>query len=190
MHRILLSLVLAAAGFLATGSAAYAGVPNSWVPKETHHYDDEKTEDEAFASVEWTFGKSVLPEIAVGFRSVKVQSDGDVFGGQASLSFDLAEMGMGKFKLQAVQGDENAQLQLGTGYSIARSNFLITGGVQGNHVFGGADYLFGTGWQAVGGFNTVGNYDPPEGASVRSCPDGYTDASSDFCAPDGFFGME
>ncbi|MCS4504161.1 hypothetical protein KBTX_00260 [wastewater metagenome] len=179
-NRIL--LIFAALTLLSATVPAVAGTIG--IPPETHTYGTEKTEDEAFASVEWTFGKSVLPEIAVGFRSVKVQSDGDVFGGQASLSFDLAEMGMGKFKLQAVQGDENAQLQLGTGYSIARSSFLITGGVQGNHVFGGADYLFGTGWQAVGGFNTIGNYDLPDPDTESSCQSGYSyNGITGLCVP-------
>ena len=133
----------------------------------------ESSEDEAFIGLEWTFGGSVLPEVEVGYRSVDVESNGDVSGAEASLSYNFERGGLGKFKIEAVEGEDNVQGQLGIGYNLANPGFMLTGGAQGNFIFGGIDYTFGSGLDIIGGFNTIGDYDVPAADVTLSCPDGY-----------------
>jgi hypothetical protein len=154
-------------------ATAQAGILQTTSPDESR-FGTEKTEEEAYIGLEWKIGQSILPEVEVGFRHVDVKSNGDVSGGQASLSFDIERRTLGKFKLEAVEGDDDLQGQLGIGYNLADRGFLITGGAQGNHVFAGLDYTFGTGLDVMAGINTLGDYDAPDERVTLSCPDEYT----------------
>ena len=149
--------VLVGVGCLVWFSAAQAGGPQ---PIETRT-GKEVSKDEAFIGLEWTIGKSVLPEVQVGYRDVDVETDGDVSGGQVSLTFDIAQMSFSKLRVEGIQGDEDLQGQLGVGYNFAQSDFLLTGGGQGNYVFAGVDYTLGAGFDLRGGVNTISDYEVP-----------------------------
>lgn len=144
----------------------------------------EVSKDEAFIGLEWTIGKSILPEVQVGYRDVDVETDGDVSGGQVSLTFDIEQMSFSKVRVEGVQGDEDIQGQLGVGYNFAQSGFLLTGGAQGNYVFAGLDYTFGSGFDFRGGVNTISDYDVPSETVTLSCESkGYTLDNDGVCQP-------
>ena len=134
----------------------------------------EVSKDEAFIGLEWTIGKSILPEVQVGHRDVDVESDGDVSGGQVSLTFDIAQMSFSKLRVEGIQGDEDLQGQLGVGYNFMQPGFLLTGGGQGNYVFTGVDYTLGAGFDFRGGVNTISDYEVPSETVTVSCPEGTT----------------
>lgn len=187
--RLALQLTLATLliGAVATTQAGtIAPPPTETITTTESRFATEKTEEEAYIGLEWKIGTSILPEIEVGYRQVDVESNGDVSGGQASLSFDIERRTLGKFKLEGVKGDEDLQGQLGLGYNLPDRGFLVTGGAQGNHIFAGLDYTLGTGLDVMAGINTIGDYDAPDERVTTSeqvtlsCPEGTT-LQGDFC---------
>lgn len=95
---------------------------------------------------------------------------------------DLERRTLGKFKLEGVEGDDDVQGQLGLGYNLADQGFLNTGGAQGNHIFAGLDYTFGTGLDVTAGINTIGDYNAPDERVTLSCDEGFT-LEGDVCEP-------
>lgn len=154
-------------------NVAQAGEAPPPPPTETRT-GGEVSKDEAFIGLEWTIGKSILPEVQVGYRDVDVESDGDVSGAQVSLTFNIEQMSFGKLRLEGVQGDEDIQGQLGVGYNFAQPGWMLTGGGQGNYVFAGVDYTIGSGFDFRGGVNTISDYDVPSETVTLSCPDNYS----------------
>ena len=100
-------------------------------------------EKNPFAALQWTFGeKSLKPDVIVGYRSVDVETDGDVSGWQASASYAHRE-GIDKLKVEGVTGDKDVQYTYGAGYSLQERKPLVTAGVTGNHLTAGVDVVFG-----------------------------------------------
>jgi hypothetical protein len=121
-------------------------------------------ENNGFAALQWTFGeKSLKPDVIVGYRSVDVETDGDVSGWQASASYAPHE-GIDKLKVEGVTGDEDVQYTYGAGYSLQQRKALVTAGVTGNYLSAGADVVLGghrKKLEAYFGVNTIGDYDVP-----------------------------
>lgn len=122
-------------------------------------------EDAPFAALQWTFGdKGLVPDVVVGYRSVEVETDGDVSGWQGSLSYK-PHHGVDKVKLEAVSGDNELQYTYGGGYSLKRHKAFLTAGVNGSHLVGGLDYFFGGhSIEPYFGLTTLGDYDVPQAA--------------------------
>ena len=98
-------------------------------------------ESAPFAALQWTFGsKKLKPDAVIGYRSVDVDTNGDVSGWQGSVSYKPGR-GFDKLKIEGVTGDENMQATYGGGYSFQKNQALLTGGVTGKHLTAGADYL-------------------------------------------------
>ena len=67
------------------------------------------------------------------------------------------------------------------GFSGAHEAFLIHGGPQGPYINGGLDYLFGKGYLASIGVNTLNKVKKPK--ETLTCPAGFT-LQGDVCVAD------
>lgn len=121
-----------------------------------------KEENSPFAALQWTFGSETMkPDVVIGYRSVDVETDGDVSGWQGSVSYK-PNAGLDKIKLEAIKGDENMQASVGGGYSLQQKQALVSAGVNGSHLTAGADYLISSHVvQPYVGVTTLGSYDVP-----------------------------
>ncbi len=174
---LLLSAVITTAAFNLSAGEIVAP-PSSVNPSS-------ENDNQVYLGLLWYIGGTYVPRIELGYRNVKVDRHGDVKGGAASMSF-LPGKGLDMFKLKGVRGGRNSQGELGVGYSIQHGTFLGTLGVQGNHITGGLDYLFGVGPQVFGGINTIGNYH-----KSNNCPSGtnYNKYTKQCDMPGGMGGM-
>lgn len=120
-------------------------------------------EDTPFASLQWTFGSETMkPDVVIGYRSVDVETDGDVSGWQGSVSYK-PHHGLDKVKVEAVTGDENMQATYGGGYSLQQKQALLTAGVNGSYLAAGADFLISHHTiEPYVGITTLHSYDVPE----------------------------
>ena len=120
-------------------------------------------EKSPFAALQWTFGaESLKPDVIVGYRSVDVDTRGDVSGWQASASYKKHE-GIDKLKLEGVTGDDDMQFTYGGGYSLQKKKALLSASINGGHVVAGADYVVGDKKvDAFFGVTTIGSYDVPD----------------------------
>ena len=120
-------------------------------------------ENTPFAALQWNFGaESSKPDVVIGYRSVDVNTSGDVRGWQGSVSYD-SEEGVDKLKLEGVSGNEDVQYTYGGGYSLQEHQPLLTGGVNGSYLTAGADYLIGHHKiEPYIGLTTLSGYDVPQ----------------------------
>ncbi|RVU86174.1 hypothetical protein EOL70_01630 [Leucothrix sargassi] len=125
-------------------------------------------EKSPFAALQWTFGaESMKPDVVVGYRSVDVDTSGDVSGWQASASYKAHE-GVDKLKLEGVTGDKDIQFTYGGGYSLQQKKALLSASANGEHVVVGADYVVGDkGVDPFFGVTTIGTYDVPEDPATK-----------------------
>lgn len=119
-------------------------------------------ENTPFAALQWNFGTDTTkPDVVIGYRSVDVETNGDVSGWQGSVSY-RPEEGVDKLKLEAVDGDADIQYTYGGGYSLQEKQALVSGGVNGSYLTAGADYLIGLRKiEPYVGLTTLNDYDVP-----------------------------
>jgi len=162
MQKSLVSLLLAAslAVIAIDSTAGVGGGPSPSVSPNS------ESDNQVYLGLLWYIGGSHIPQVELGYRNVKVDRHGDVKGGALSMTY-YPGMGFDMLKLKGVKGGRSAQGELGVGYSIQHGAFLGTLGVQGNHITGGLDYLFGVGPKVYGGINTIGKYH-----KSNNCPSG------------------
>lgn len=120
-------------------------------------------ENTPFAALQWTFGaESAKPDVVIGYRSVDVETNGDVDGWQGSVSY-RPDHGVDKLKLEGVTGDEDVQYTYGGGYSLQQHQPLLSASVNGSHLTAGVDYIIGH--QKIEpyiGLTTLSSYDVPQ----------------------------
>lgn len=150
------TFILGLSSVLLTAQMATAGGP----PPPTTTYNVDKAENEVFVGFNWTFGQSV-PQIELGYRNLDVNSNGDVKGAGASVSFDWTEFSFDKIKLFGIRGNDDVQGQLGGGFSLLQQQWLGTASIQGNYLFINADLLGNGTPQFGGGINTISDYKKP-----------------------------
>ena len=140
------------------------------------------SEDTPFASLQWTFGSETMkPDVVIGYRSVDVETDGDVSGWQGSVSYKPGH-GMDKVKIEGVTGDENMQATYGGGYSLQQKQALLTAGVNGKYLTAGADYMISHHTiQPYVGITTLHDYDVPKAAVAAPAVD--TSAATESYVP-------
>jgi len=136
-------------------------------------------ENTPFAALQWKFGaESFTPNVVVGYRSVDVETNGDVSGWQGSISYD-PHKGVDKLKLEGVAGDNDLQYSYGGGYSLQHRKPLVSAGVNGSHLVGGADYIIGHNKiEPYVGVTTLGDYDVPSEPVSQAQPEAYTPSTS------------
>ena len=119
-------------------------------------------ENTPFAALQWTFGaETIKPDVVIGYRSVDVETNGDVNGWQGSVSYRPDE-GIDKLKVEAVAGDNDIQYTYGGGYSLQSNQALISAGINGSYLTAGADYLIGHHKiEPYVGLTTLNGYDVP-----------------------------
>lgn len=133
-----------------------------------------KSDNKAYLGIQWDMNVRNSATVVLGYRSAKVSSDDKVHGAAAEMTFALTGpmRGPAEFRIKGFDGKRKSQGELGVGYSLLHQAFLLNAGVQGNHVYGGVDYLFGPGFKPYVGLNTIKRYDAvPQSAT---CPTGYT----------------
>ena len=105
-----------------------------------------KRDNRVYAGLVWTFGKTqntFVPDISLGYSSLKVKSDSDVNGFDVGVRFGLSGQGIKLDSTRAsyVDGDRNLMSHYGVGYSFAHSDFMATVAAQKSHLKLGADLL-------------------------------------------------
>ncbi len=190
MKRVLSCFALVVLALVAGPALAGKGGPPPPDFEEVIIGEDKESEDQFYAGLNWQFGSKSHAEFVIGFRSVDVKSGGDVKGAAVDLTFPIGDgFKVGELRLKAVNGEEDWQGELGLGWSFAQEGFLFTGGVQGNYINLGADFVFnGGGFQPYLGINSIGEYDRPDYLTelVGSCPSPYVyDPDSESCVFDG-----
>lgn len=138
-----------------------------------------RTDHRALIGVSWTFGNKVVPELVAGFRSVKTKDSGKSSGVGLDLTFPLSGgIAFDKLRLKGIDGRNDAQGELGFGYSFLGGGWLFTAGVQVPYLNGGADFLANGGWVPYIGINSQGRYKKPSLQSTTtdnlSCGAGLT----------------
>jgi len=125
-------------------------------------------ENTPFAALQWTFGaETIKPDVVIGYRSVDVESSGDVSGWQGSVSYRPGD-GVDKLKLEGVTGDEDIQYTYGGGYSLQHHQPLVSAGVNGSYLTAGADYIIGEHKiEPYVGLTTLNGYDVPKEPVVQ-----------------------
>ena len=105
-----------------------------------------KRDNRVYAGLVWTFGKTqntFVPDISLGYSSLKVKSDSDVNGFDVGIRLGLSGQGIKLDSTRAsyVDGDRNLMRHYGVGYSFAHSDFMATVAAQKSHLKLGADLL-------------------------------------------------
>ena len=141
-------------------------------------------EDTPFASLQWTFGSETMkPDVVIGYRSVDVETDGDVSGWQGSVSYKPGH-GLDKLKVEGVTGDEKMQATYGGGFSLQQKQALVTAGVTGSYITAGADYMISNHTiEPYVGLTTLHKYDVPEKA-VEAAVDTSSDTTESYVSDD------
>ncbi len=166
--RHLFWILTAAIGF---ALPAWAGTGGSPVPPVLSGAT--KNDDKAYVGIQWDMNVRNSATVVLGYRSAKVGSDDKVHGAAAEVTFALTGplRGPGEIRIKGFDGKRKSQGELGVGYSLLHRAFLLNAGVQGNHVYGGVDYLFGPGFKPYVGVNTLGRHDAV--SQTATCPNGY-----------------
>lgn len=94
------------------------------------------TKEEAFIGFNWQLGESFIPLLEIGHRQADVDSDGDVEGFGASVSFNLMPLGIDKVVVKGINGTADAQTEFGAGYSFTAKEPIGVLGAQGDHLHG------------------------------------------------------
>lgn len=166
-HTTALSLL---AGLLVSQSVL-AGVPVSTYPPTLT--GNSKTDTKGYAGLRWDLPGTLAPDLVLGVRRAKTESDGDVSGGDASFAFSLAGgVKPGKLRLKGFSGDTNHQWELGGGYNLNGQGFFFGPSVNFPHFTLGADYQPGPGLNGYGMLHTLGK--PKKPNATPTCDPGDT----------------
>lgn len=104
-----------------------------------------ETENRAYAGLVWTLQEQMswIPDLTVGFRSLRVKSSDSVNGGEISARIKLKDgISFDSTRLSYVGGERDVLGNVGIGYSATNSSFLGTLAVQGAYTRLGTDYQF------------------------------------------------
>ena len=103
------------------------------------------TENRAYAGLVWTLQEqmSLIPDLTIGFRSLRVKSSDSVNGGEITARIKLKDgISFDSTRLSYIGGERDILGNIGLGYSATNSSFLGTLAVQGAYTRLGTDYQF------------------------------------------------
>lgn len=145
MKSKLLTLIFATP-FL-TSLNSYGGLIQIPPPPETLTTTSSQTntENRVYAGLVWSLQDkaSWIPDLTVGFRSLRVKSSDSVNGGDISARFKLKDgISFDSTRLSYVGGERDVLGNIGIGYSAVNSSFLGTLAAQGAYTRLGADFQF------------------------------------------------
>ncbi len=101
------------------------------------------TENRAYAGLVWSLKDkmSFIPDLTLGFRSLRVKSSNSVSGGDISARIKLNNgIAFDSTRLSYIGGDRDLLGDIGIGYSKTNASFLGTLAVQGPYLKIGSDY--------------------------------------------------
>ena len=103
------------------------------------------TENRAYAGLVWALQDQMswIPDLTIGFRSLRVKSSDSVNGGELSARIKLKDgIAFDSTRLSYVGGERDVLGNIGIGYSATNSSLLGTVAVQGAYTRLGTDYQF------------------------------------------------
>lgn len=115
------------------------------VPTVTTYSSNTDTENRAYAGLVWTLQDkmSLMPDLTLGFRSLRVKSTDSVEGADLSARFKLKDgIAFDSTRLVYVGGERDVLGNIGVGYSNTNQSFLGTVAVQGPYSRLGTDFEF------------------------------------------------
>jgi hypothetical protein len=181
VKRLILAVLLA---FISI--SANAGGIMGIMPPITSHSSTTDSDNRAYAGLEWTLNSKISsPEIVIGIRHSRIESNGDTQGGDVSFSFGLLDgITAGKFRTKYFNGNETIQAEIGAGYDFA--NGLFTGaGFNLPYATMGSDYLLSSDaeskWQPNFILHTQTPHNKPSPTTTLSCPPTYALNASNQC---------
>ena len=133
-----------------TSLVAYAGVPGPIIPPPVIaapavSRPNADTENRVYAGLIWTLKDktSWIPDLTMGFRSLRVKSSNSVNGGDVSARIKLYDgVAFDSVVLSYVGGKRDILGNLGLGYSFTNSSFLGALDAQGAYTRIGSDFQF------------------------------------------------
>lgn len=140
----LTSLSLGVLLSLSLNTFAGYGVPYT-APLIVTSKSDTKTEGRAYAGLVWTLQEkaSFIPDLTIGFRSLRVKSSDSAQGGDISVRIKLKDgIAFDSTRLSYVGGDRDLLGNIGVGYSFTNASVLGTLAAQGAYTRIGSDYEF------------------------------------------------
>jgi len=139
-----------------------------------------QTENRVYAGLVWTLKQnaSTIPDLTLGFRSLRVKSTDSVNGLEISTRFKFKEgIFLDSTRLSFVGGERNLLGNIGVGYSVVNSSFLGTLAVQGSHSRLGTDYLLAGNkfvpYIEALTLNKPNKVQPKNGSTTYVCEEGY-----------------
>ena len=179
MKLIIIVLSFISSLFLSINSYASAP-PIAATPLTSPSQSQTETENRAYAGLVWTLQDqmSFIPDLTIGFRSLRVKSSDSVNGGEVSARIKLKDgLSFDSTRLSYVGGERDVLGNVGIGYSATNSSFLGTLAVQGAYTRLGTDYQF-NGNKFVPYLELLTADKPNKvrdigGATTYSCLDGY-----------------
>lgn len=131
------------AGYLGIlGASSYAVAAP--VPAPTYS-DSSRTDNRVYASLSWSWGnkQGLKPDYVVGFRSLHVDSDNSVQGGDINLRVKYNHgFVLGDARLAYINGKRDFVGNYGGGYSFMNRSIFGTVAGQGSYYRFGGDYYF------------------------------------------------
>lgn len=103
-----------------------------------------KTDNNVYIGLVWTLNHQIsyLPDLSVGFRSLKINSNNDVNGGDLSGRIRFNEgPSFDSIRLVYVGGNREIQGNLGGGYSFKQKSLLAVAAVESAYIKVGSDFI-------------------------------------------------
>ncbi|MEL6807269.1 MAG: hypothetical protein AAFO97_05775 [Pseudomonadota bacterium] len=131
-----------------------------------------KSDSTLFVGLSWTFGsRGQGVEAIIGAAYGDIDDDEDVTGAKLSAHFGLTDgFSFDKIKLTGLIGDDDAQAELGLGYSFKIDQAFAVAGVNGEFVAAGADIFFDQTYEGYLTLHTIGKLSLEESTGAASSP--------------------
>lgn len=186
MKRIILAALLA---FISI--SANAGMPAFTIAPITSYSSATDSDNRAYAGLKWTLNSKISsPEIVLGIRHTRIETNGDTDGGDVSFSFGLLDgLTAGKFRVKGFVGNETIQAEIGAGYDFT-DGFFTGAGFNLPYASTGVDYLLSSDldskWQPNFILHTQTPHNKPNSTTTLSCITGYSlNTITNQCNSDG-----
>jgi hypothetical protein len=119
MKKLFIGVLLAVISASASAGMVFAVPPTITTSSTTDNVN------RAYAGLKWTLNEGMQPEVVVGFRHSRVESNGDTQGGDVSLSMKVFNaFQLGKLRLKYFNGQESVQGEASTGYDFTKGLFI------------------------------------------------------------------
>jgi len=129
--------------FVQSASAGLSCMSSCSVPSSSIS-SGSRTDNNIYAGLVWTLKHQspLLPDLSFGVRSLKVNSNNDVNGGDLNgrVSFN-GGLAFDSFRLMYIGGNRDIQGNLGGGYSFNQKSLLASGAIEGPYIKVGSDFM-------------------------------------------------